>query len=383
MINNVTFRAIAREHGSEGSVSINAQVFVNKQRVVIPLSIYIPKNLFDVKAQRVKHNCPQSVEYNSIIANAIDRTAKILAEANHNNVRLERETFRARFTNTLSDIDFVSFWRAELEQRRGTIEYSTWKQQKSSFKKFLGFKTSVPFAAMGPDLIEDYERYLKKKGNNINTVACALKNLKTYLNLAIKKGIEIKNPFRFHKIRVGEGRRVFLTMEEVHSLLDIYGAQSLPLHLQDSLLIFLVQSFTSLRISDMYQMTENWINLGELEFIPFKTKKYQRTIRFGLSKVAERLLREFLSMKKKKKLKAEQTINDDLKIIAAHSGIRKSLTTHVARHTFATTFLTLGGDVVVLKEIMGHRRIETTMWYVNVVDSRKTQQMGNFDNEFK
>jgi site-specific recombinase XerD len=120
-----------------------------------------------------------------------------------------------------------------------------------------------------------------------------------------------------------------------------------------------------------------------LEFVAHKTKRYQKTIRFGLSKVALRLLDDFFKLRLTKSIKAEQTINDDLKLIAAYAGIRKSLTTHVARHTFATTFLTLGGDVVVLKEILGHSRIETTMRYVHVVDKRKTQQMGNFDNKFK
>lgn len=364
-------------------VSLSAQAFVNKQRVLIPLSIYIDRNHFDKQTQRVKTACAHCIEYNSIIANAMDRTAKILSEANTKNFRLERESFRMMFTNTLSDSDFVAFWKNELNGRKGSIEYSTWKQHRASLKKFMEFKISLPFALLGPDTIEDYERFLKRRGNNINTVAAALKNLKAYINLAIKKGVDIKNPFRFHKIRVGEGRLVFLTVEELHLLLKIHDERTMPEHLQDSLLIFLVQCFTSIRISDVKLLNKSWLNLGQLEFVAFKTKRYQKRIRFGLSKVALRLLDDFFKLRMKKNIKAEQTINDDLKLIAAYAGIRKSLTTHVARHTFATTFLTLGGDIVVLKEILGHSRIETTERYVHVLDKRKTQQMGNFDNQFK
>lgn len=383
MINTVTFRIIPRKHGSNGTVSLNAQCFVNKARVVVPLSIYVEERFFDHKAQLIKVQHPQAMDYNSIISNARERAVKVLAEANKKDLRLDRETFRMRFTHTISDLDFVRFWEEELESRKGSIEPSTWKQQYSSLKKFKQFRPVMPFDMLSPGLLDDYEKFLRKRGNNQNTISGAMAKLKTYINLALRKGVEIKNPFNHYKIRSVTGRLVFLKVEEQHTLIEMYDTHLLPEHLQESLLTFLVQCFTSLRVSDVKTLNEKWLKAGEIEFMPRKTKRYNKVVRFSLPQIALRLLKDFFRLRSRKGLKSEQRINDDLKIIAAKANIDKSITTHVARHTFATTFIYLGGDVTVLQDIMGHSRIETTMRYVKVVDERKTEQMGNFNNEFK
>ena len=64
-----------------------------------------------------------------------------------------------------------------------------------------------------------------------------------------------------------------------------------------------------------------------------------------------------------------------MKDIAIASGIRKNLTMHVARHTFATEYLRRGGHVHVLKELMGHSKINTTMIYVHVDSDMKRKGM--------
>ena len=56
---------------------------------------------------------------------------------------------------------------------------------------------------------------------------------------------------------------------------------------------------------------------------------------------------------------------------------------HVGRHSFATTFLQLGGSVEVLKELLGHAKIGDTMIYVHVVDTRKKEQIDFFNNTFR
>lgn len=382
MINTVTCKIIGRAH-SKGRVSVNAQVFVNHYRLLIPLSIKVEAKYFDKAGQRIRSSHPNANQYNSIIADALERVANIHSDANRNNIYLEKKNFRTRFITTLSDIDFVAFWKSELDARLGTIEKSTWKQHLASFNKFSQFKPSLPFDMVSATTVEDYERYLKRKGNNVNTVACAMKNLKCYINIAIRKGIDIKNPFRFYRIKQGNGRIIFLSVEEQRKLVSMYDNNDLPVHLKESLLIFLVQTFTSLRISDVKLMMPNWIENDNIEFIPQKTRRFRKVVRFGLSDIAIRLCSDLFELKRIKPLKTEQRINDDLKIIAAYAGIKKALSTHVGRHTFATTFLTIGGDIVVLQEIMGHSRIETTRKYAHVIDSRKTEQMKLYNETFK
>jgi integrase/recombinase XerD len=383
MINRVTCRIVARANCSDGRVSINAQCFVNKQRIVIPLSIYIESKYFDASRELVKNSLAESTAYNSIINNARSRVAEILEQANTQNLRLEAKSFRAKFIETLDDVDLVSFWRKDLADKQGTVEKSTIKTQRNSLAKFQRFKKVVPLSQINLGLIQDYERHLKRIGNNINTRHTALKILKAVINRLNASGYEIKNPFQHFKLISGEGRIVFLEIEEQKKLIKIYDEKLLNESLLESLLVFLVQAFTSFRISDAKLVNPKWIDGTQLEFVPYKTRKNQKSVTFGLSKVAMRFLEDLFALRRNKKLKSEQKINDDLKLIAAFCGIKKHISSHVARHTFATTFLTIGGRVEVLQKIMGHSRIETTMRYVHIIDKCKTEQMGNFDNEFK
>jgi site-specific recombinase XerD len=61
------------------------------------------------------------------------------------------------------------------------------------------------------------------------------------------------------------------------------------------------------------------------------------------------------------------------------AGIKKTVSFHVARHTFATTFLRIGGTVEVLQKLLGHSKLETTMEYIHIMEETLIDQMENFN----
>lgn len=383
MVNKVTFRVILRkEKKTKAGYPVAIQCFVNGARVVIPLSIKVEQKYFDKAREIIKSSHPDHGAFNEIISNARSRAWRILAEANTKDYRLDRESFRSQFTLTVSDYDFVTFWEKEIESRKPLLERGTYNQHVSALRKFKRFRKSMPFDKIDSLLPEDYERFLRKEGNNINTIACAHKNVKTYIKLAIKRGINIINPYNDYKVKKGSGRIIHLTLLEQKMLLEKYATGQLPETLRISVLVFLCQSFTSLRISDIKAIVPSWVQNGELRFTPYKNRRSQKLVSFGLSKIGLDLLQQLFDYKRNGTIKSEQKINQDIKMAAALCGISKRITTHTARHTFATTFLTIGGQVDVLQQIMGHSSISTTIRYVHIIDERKTQQMGNFDTEF-
>jgi len=65
-------------------------------------------------------------------------------------------------------------------------------------------------------------------------------------------------------------------------------------------------------------------------------------------------------------------------------GINKKVTTHTARHSFASCFLIYGGKLVALKKMMGHKKIETTMIYAHMTDKSVEDQMeATFDRYYR
>jgi site-specific recombinase XerD len=71
-----------------------------------------------------------------------------------------------------------------------------------------------------------------------------------------------------------------------------------------------------------------------------------------------------------------QCYNAYLKEIATICGIKKKITSHIARHTFATTItLTNGVPIETVSAMLGHSSIKTTQIYAKVVEKKVSEDM--------
>ena len=72
-----------------------------------------------------------------------------------------------------------------------------------------------------------------------------------------------------------------------------------------------------------------------------------------------------------------------LKEIADVCGIKKNLTFHLARHTFATTTtLSKGVPIETVSKMLGHTNIETTQIYARITNSKIGSDMQGLDKKF-
>ena len=73
---------------------------------------------------------------------------------------------------------------------------------------------------------------------------------------------------------------------------------------------------------------------------------------------------------------SNQKMNGYIHEIAAICGIRKKMTYHTARHTFATTVtLTNGVPIETVSKMLGHRNLKTTQHYAKIVDTKISEDM--------
>ena len=69
-------------------------------------------------------------------------------------------------------------------------------------------------------------------------------------------------------------------------------------------------------------------------------------------------------------------MNSYLKEIADVCGIKKNLTFHIARHTFATTItLSNGVPIETVSKLLGHSKITTTQIYAKVIERKVSDDM--------
>ncbi|WP_317048426.1 tyrosine-type recombinase/integrase [Confluentibacter sediminis] len=77
-------------------------------------------------------------------------------------------------------------------------------------------------------------------------------------------------------------------------------------------------------------------------------------------------------------------LNLYLKEIADACGIKKNLTFHMARHTFATTVtLTNGVPIETVSKLLGHTRIATTQVYAKVIERKGSDDMQSLKNKLR
>ena len=82
------------------------------------------------------------------------------------------------------------------------------------------------------------------------------------------------------------------------------------------------------------------------------------------------------------KLPTDSNVERNIRLWMESIGIKKHLTFHCSRHSYATMLLTLGADLFTTSKLLGHKNIETTQIYAKIVDQKKVETINLMDNYF-
>jgi integrase len=192
---------------------------------------------------------------------------------------------------------------------------------------------------------------------SVNTQVGYMKRFETVINYAISDEVTNSNPFKQIKPENKPKKRkkeiTYLTIEEVKML---ENTESLIPYVRQA---FLFSCYTGLRFSDVKGLTWGDIrkdNVGEtfINHTQKKTKKHeylpipQKAVEFLSDKTGKRDTDNVFYMQ------SGGYINLQLKAWAALAGLKKHLTFHMARHTYATILLSLGAPLEIISENLGH-----------------------------
>jgi integrase/recombinase XerD len=285
----------------------------------------------------------------------------------------------------VSHSSFYEFWEKSSTQalKKDIIAHSTWMKEMTTLNQLMAFSPTLSFAGLVKDFIIGFDKWEKKKGKAQNTRWCYWKHINKFCNQAIEAGHMLKNPCTEYPVRSAAGEIVALRQAQVKALYKYYQGDEITTTEKNVLQHFLFSCFTGLRISDIHAITLANIKGDELIFTPVKGRSHAPKI---LTVPLHDIARSFILQARGKvfnRVCADQPTNRVLKRIAGKLEIPVRITTHVARHTFATTYLERGGQVEVLQGLMGHTNIKDTMKYVHVTESRKRDQIAVFDGFFK
>ncbi|MCD4728958.1 MAG: site-specific integrase [Bacteroidales bacterium] len=190
-----------------------------------------------------------------------------------------------------------------------------------------------------------------------------------------------RNPFMNFKCSYKDTNRGYLTQEELDKLeAKEFSIKRLEI-VRD---IFIFQCYTGLAYSDVERLTPDDVSTGidgEKWIIIYRQKTGGRSPIPILPRALEIInkYQDYPENENSGKLlpvKSNQKINAYLKEIGDLCGIDKNLSTHLARHTFATTVtLAHGVPIETVSKMLGHSSIRTTQIYSKVIDNKISADM--------
>lgn len=245
----------------------------------------------------------------------------------------------------------------------------------------LGVK-DISLEEVTPKFLSSFDNYLRVEYNMANNHAMKIRQkLRTIYKVAIDNGWVSKNPFSTVKIHFDPVERDVLTKSELTALIQTDMIFDRLEKMRD---VFVFACFTGLAHCDVAGLTKENIITDESGQVWLKThrQKTSEVVDIPLLEIPQLIIKKYQGMKELNgKLLPTLTnscSNLYLKEVAVRCGINKTLTFHMARHTFATTVtLSNGVPIESVAKMLGHRNIRTTQIYAKVIKDKLAEDMNN------
>lgn len=300
--------------------------------------------------------------------------------------------------NDSSYMSFYEFFDNELKYWSKSKRKSTLRTYQDCLNKLKEYRSVLHFSDIGFRLIDGFDRYMKSIGLKDTTIAKYHSRLKCVIRSAIRKDYSLPkgDPYANFKVRRGNPEpRDFLTQEEI-SRLEHLEFEPDCLYLERERDKFLFSIYTGIRDETNRSLLFSMFQKSDEGYIfNAKSNKTGKNILLPLSHLfpnTDGLSKPEMILKKYEKLNRElygysyqkypifskvtnQQSNRHLKTIAKLADIKKRLTTHVGRTTFACTMLNKNLPPHVLQELLQHSSIKTTMVYVNLTNQSIKQNL--------
>lgn len=397
---SILFYAKKAKAAANGLVPIYTRITINGKRIELSTNRFVEISKWSTEASKMKGTSEEARSINNHLDLLKSQIRDAEMELIHKKTVITTETIkrkllgvdeRARMlvpifqdhNNKIKELVGKEYAPGTLERYttslKHTIEFMQWKYNISD----------IDITKIDHAFITDYEFWLRSVRNCANNTAVKyLKNFNKIIKLCLANDWLDKNPFANYKSKVKEVERVYLTEEEIQSILNKdFKTERLSL-VRD---IFLFSCFTGLAYIDVKNLTKSHISYGidGEKWIFTHRQKTESASKIPILPVTQMIIDKYenhpqcLNEDKLLPILSNQKMNAYLKEIAGVCEIEKELTFHIARHTFATTVtLTNGVPIESVSKMLGHKNLRTTQHYAKVLDRKVSEDMKLLKDKF-
>lgn len=356
----------------DGTAPIYFSIRMGSQKL-----LYTGKNikpeLFDNKLGEITNKRVYG-KLNLYLENEKNKINDIILDFQYRNEVITHEKIIARYKNHINQSSFLTFAYNELEDQKVYLKKKSYEDYKTSLNSLKEYKPNITFDNITYNFLKDFENWLKvTKKRKQNSRYRNFVAIRKFLKIAIKEGLTKNYPFEEFKFSLVNTERDYLTEDELLKLHNIFDAGKLSTKLQNTLANFLFTCYTGIAGDDMRNKDRFKI---QDDCIYFERGKTSKQVKVPLTKKAKRMLPEIMERPLKQKI---HRVNEDLEEIMSEAKIKKKITYHAGRHTFAIISLIKGVSLPVISKVLGHTSIKTTEIYARVVDELLNNEMAKWD----
>lgn len=375
-----------------GTCPICVRLTLNRTRSEIATGICIEPADWDEVRQQINENYHNADVYNNrlrkMASNLQDIFNRLISIGNEFSIIDIKNEFLG-YKRSKGFLELFDYYLTTIENNIGHgYAYSTLKHYRVTRKKLSNYlnenlnRKDIQLSLIDYNFINEFDMYLKVKYKvHQNTAWNYHKHLKRVLNLAISMEFLNKNPYSKFRVKLEEAHRDFLTKEEVKKLENKKIDLSRLSIVRD---VFVFACYTGLSYSDIAKLNEEhlqmrddgntWIiinrtktnSICNIPLFPNAIKIIDRYANYPLTVLKGRLL----------PVSSNQKLNSYLKELAEICNVKKNLTMHMARHTFATTItLSNGVPIETVSKLLGHKTLKVTQIYARVLENKISKDM--------
>ena len=392
-----TFKVLFYVNGSKeknGIVPIMGRVTINGTVAQFSCKRSIAKELWDAKGNRAKGKSVEARETNLALDNIkaqiikhyqrlSDREAYVTADMVRNayqGIGTEYETLLGAF-----DKDNESF-KKRIGIDRALSSYQVRVRARNHLASFIKKnhkRNDISMLELTPDFIKEYEIYLSTDaGLHNGSVWANCMWLKTIVAKAHYNGQTPRNPFAQYRVNQNIKDRIYLTEDEIKTMMTHEFANSKLAYIRD---LFVFASFTALSFVDIKELTtDDIVDVNGEKWILSKRHKTKVPFQVKLLDIPLLIIKRYEPFQENKFIFPNLnywSICKPLKKMILECGIEKSISFHVARHSFATLALGKGMPIESVSKILGHTNIVTTQKYAKVTTEKIDKDLTVFGNQ--
>ena len=380
---------------NNNQVPVYARVTVNGKRVNISLKRKVILSEWDSAKSKLKGSNQEAKLFNRFLEQVRSQIYLAYEQLLSENKLINAQAIKARYLGEdeqhRSLLELFEYHNTTMNKNLHKDTMRHYKTTQNYLKSFLSKKIktdNIYLSNLDYSFIVDFEYYLKaheptdhqRKISN-NTAMKHLQRLRKMLTMAYHLEWIDRDPFVRFKSSFEKREREFLSESELLKLENFHSPVNRLNIVKD---LFVFSCYTGISYIDLNNLTRDNIVKGidGNDWLITKRQKTKTNVKIPLLDKALELVFKYENHPRVVANNgilprlSNQRINAYLKEIADLCKIKKNLTFHIARHTFATTVtLSNGVPIETVSKLLGHTKIATTQIYARVIERKVSEDI--------